>query len=159
MDIAQHAIMLFSKKLNNRSKMLTPRLTNALYYTSIPVLLTEIDDTLARIANELYYNVIYSLHRDVACGPMGDLLMYRRILWYKACNPTYAEDFTVGQIAGRVITLIAGITAAPINILTTTTTTTRGLQCTLAGTAVLDWNIDCTLCGTALNLSENPKYC
>jgi hypothetical protein len=139
--------------------MLTPRLTNALYYTTIPVLLENIDDALARIANELYYNVIYSLHKNVACGPMSDLLHYKRILWYKACNPTYAADFTVEQIAGRVITLIAGITAPPINIITTTTTTTAGLQCTLSGTAVIDANIDCTLCGTALNLSENPQYC
>jgi hypothetical protein len=139
--------------------MLTPRLTNALYYTTIPVLLVEIDDTLARIANELYYNVIYSLHRNVACGPMGDLLMYRRILWYKSCNPLYAADFTVEEIAGRVITLMAGITSPPINILTTTTTTTAGLQCTLAGTAYIDSIIDCSLCGTAINLSENPSYC
>ena len=139
--------------------MLTPRLTNALYYTTIPVLLDDIDETLARIANELYYNVIYSLHRDVACGPMSQLLHYIRILWYKSCNSTYAADFTVEQIAGRVITLIAGITAAPINIITTTTTTTIGLQCTLAGTASVDWTIDCSLCGTAINLSENPQYC
>lgn len=139
--------------------MLTPRLTNALYYTTIPVLLEEIDETLARIANELYYNVIYSLHRNVACGPMDQLLNYRRILWYKACNPLYAEAFTVEQIAGRVITLMAGITAPPINIITTTTTTTQGLRCTLAGTASLDWSIDCSLCGTAINLSENPQYC
>jgi hypothetical protein len=139
--------------------MLTPRLTNALYYTTIPVLLDDIDETLARIANELYYNVIYSLHRDVACGPMAQLLNYRRILWYKSCNPTYAADFTVEQIAGRVITLIAGITSPPINIITTTTTTTAGLQCTLAGTAAVDWSINCSLCGTAINLSENPQYC
>ena len=139
--------------------MLTPRLTNALYYTTIPVLLDDIDETLARIANELYYNVIYSLHRDVACGPMSQLLHYRRILWYKSCNSTYAADFTVEQIAGRVITLIAGITSPPINIITTTTTTTIGLQCTLAGTASVDSSIDCSLCDTAVNLSENPVYC
>lgn len=139
--------------------MLTPRLTNALYYTSIPVLIEQIDDTLARIANELYYNVIYSLHRNVACGPMADLINYRRILWFKSCNPLYAADFTVEQIAGRVITLVAGVTAPPINILTTTTTTTAGLQCDLEGTASVDWSIDCTLCGTAINLSENPSYC
>ena len=139
--------------------MLTPRLTNALYYTTIPVLLDEIDNTVARIANELYYNVIYSLHRNVACGPLSDLLMYRRILWYKSCNPSYAADFTEEQIAGRVITLMAGITSPPITILTTTTTTTAGLQCNLAGTASVDWNIDCSLCGTAINLSINPKYC
>ena len=42
--------------------MLTPRLTNALYYTTIPVLLDDIDETLARIANELYYNVIYYIY-------------------------------------------------------------------------------------------------
>ncbi len=79
MVIAQHVTMLFSKKLNNK-KMLTPRLTNALYYTSIPVLLNDIDNALASIANELYYNVIYSLHRDVQCGPMSDLLNYKSIV-------------------------------------------------------------------------------
>ena len=45
--------MLFNKKLNSNSKMLTPRLTNALYYNTIPVLLEEIDKTIFGIANEL----------------------------------------------------------------------------------------------------------
>jgi hypothetical protein len=138
--------------------MLTPRLTNALYYTTIPVLLNDIDNALASIANELYYNVIYSLHRNVECGPMADLLNYKRILWYKSCNINYAPDFTVEQIAGRVITLVASITAKPIVILTTTTTTAYVLQCNLSGTATIA-TIDCALCGTALNLSENPQYC
>lgn len=116
--------------------MLTPRLTNAVYYNTIPVLMEEIDNTIAAIANELYYNTIYSLHRNVACGPLSDLLQYKRILLYKSCNIDYCPDYTVEQIAGRVITLIKGVTALPININTTTTTTTIAKDCTLEGTAV-----------------------
>jgi hypothetical protein len=136
MDIAQHVIMLFSKKLNSNSKMLTPRLTNALYYNSIPVLLQEIDNAIFIIANELYYNTIYSLHRNIDSPTMIDLLNYRRILTYKACNLNYCADFPVDVIASRVIVLIKGMEASPLNINTTTTTTTQAASCTLEGTAV-----------------------
>lgn len=159
MAIAQHATTLFSKRLNNnKNKMLTPRLTNALYYNTIPVLLEEIDLTIASIANELYYNTIYSLHRNVACGPMSDLLEYRRILLYKSCNADYAPKYSVEQIASRVIQLMKGITTFPIVINTTSTTTTYVPQCDLAGVA-FTVSVDCELCGTALDLSVNPTYC
>lgn len=116
--------------------MLTPRLTNAVYYNTIPVLIQEIDKGIFIIANELYYNTIYSLHRNVARATMIDLLNYRRILTYKACNPNYCKDYTIEQIASRVIVLVKGITALPININTTTSTTTMAPDCTLEGTAV-----------------------
>jgi hypothetical protein len=119
--------------------MLTPRLTDALYYTTIPVLMDEIDNALAAIANELYYNIIYSLHTDVTCGPMDDLLHYKRILLYKLSNSIYANSFTVEEIAGRVKILISGITSTPINILnstTSSTTTIRLPQCSLSGTGI-----------------------
>lgn len=116
--------------------MLTPRLTNAVYYNTIPVLIEQIDLTLASIANEMYYNTIYSLHRNIDCGPMSDLLNYRRILYYKSCNATYASDYTVEQIAGRVITLIKGVSSPVVITNTTTTTTTLAPSCDLEGTAV-----------------------
>lgn len=116
--------------------MLTPRLTDALYYNTIPVLIEQIDLTLASIANELYYNTIYSLHKNVDCGPMIDLLNYRRILQYKSCNSTYAPDFTVDQIGSRVITLIKGISSPILIVPTTTTTTTQEPVCDLEGTAL-----------------------
>ena len=131
--------------------MLTPRLTNAVYYNTIPVLMEEIDNAIASIANELYYNTIYSLHRNVACGPLSDLLQYKRILLYKSCNPNYCPDYSVEQIAGRVIVLTKGITALPININTTTTTTTQAYSCDLVGTATIVVNY-CDLVGTAIKL-------
>lgn len=138
--------------------MLTPRLTNALEYQTIPYLLNDIDIALAKIANEMYYNVIYGLRKSIECGPMQDLLNYRRILLYKSCNIDYCPDYTVEQIAGRVITLTSSITAPAINISYPTTTTTTTLGCGLQGTA-LEVILDCELCGTAINLSENPSYC
>jgi hypothetical protein len=71
----------------------------------------------------------------------------------------YCPDYTVEQIAGRVITLTSAITAPQINITYPTTTTTTTLGCGLAGTATKVWELDCELCGTAINLSENPSYC
>jgi hypothetical protein len=139
--------------------MLTPRLTNAVAYQTIPYLMSVIDNTLANIANDLYNNTIYSLHRNIECGPMQDLLLYKRILLYKSCNVDYCPDYTVEQIAGRVITLTSAITAPQINITYPTTTTTTTLGCGLAGTATKVWELDCELCGTAINLSENPSYC
>ena len=67
---------------------------------------------------------------------MIDLLQYKRILTYKACNPNYCKDYTIEQIASRVIVIIKGLTSLPININTTPTTTTIAKDCTLAGTAV-----------------------
>ena len=116
--------------------MLTPRLTNALYYNTIPVLLEEIDKTIFGIANELYYNTIYSLHRTIPSVQMIDLLQYKRILTYKACNPTYCDCYTIEEIASRVIVIIKGLTTFPLNVNTTTTTTTAAKDCTLVGTAV-----------------------
>ena len=116
--------------------MLTPRLTNAVYYNSIPVLLQEIDHAIFIIANELYYNTIYSLHRSIDSATMIDLLNYRRILTYKACNPDYCKDYPVDMIASRVIVLVKGMEASPLNINTTTTTTTQAPSCLIEGTAV-----------------------
>ena len=107
----------------------------------------------------MYYNVIYGLQKNIECGPMQDLLNYKRILLYKSCNIDYCPDYTVEQIAGRVITLTSAVTAPPINISYPTTTTTTTLGCTLAGNATKVWELDCELCGTAINLSENPSYC
>lgn len=104
--------------------MLTPRITNAVENTTISVLLQRIDDALAAMANELYYNVIYSLHKQFQGEVMQDLLYYKRILVYKSCNSNYASEFTVDQVAGRVIVLTSSVTAKPL------------LKCTLSGTAI-----------------------
>jgi len=86
--------------------MLTPRLTNSLYYGSIPVLLQDINNRLAQLANYEYNNIIYSLNHYISGEVIQDLLNYQRILEYKQCNPDYCINFTVEMIGSKVIILI-----------------------------------------------------
>ena len=86
--------------------MLTPRLTNSLYYSSIPVLLQDINDKLATLANFEYNNIVYSLNYPIPGQVIQDLLHYQQILQYKLCNPDYCRPFTVEMIGSRVIILI-----------------------------------------------------
>jgi hypothetical protein len=86
--------------------MLTPRLTNSLYYGSIPVLLQDINNRLAQLADYEYNNIVYSLNYYISGEVVQDLLNYQRILEYKQCNPDYCANFTVEMIGSRVIILI-----------------------------------------------------
>ena len=86
--------------------MLTPRLTNSLYYGSIPVLLQDINNRLAELANYEYNNIIYSLNHYISGEVIQDLLNYQRILEYKQCNPDYCAHVTVEMIGSKVIILI-----------------------------------------------------
>ena len=63
--------------------MLTPRLTNSLYYGSIPVLLQDINNKLAELANYEYNNIFYSLNHYISGEVIQDLFNYQRILEYK----------------------------------------------------------------------------
>ena len=69
--------------------MLSPRLTNCVECTTIPVLLNDIDCKLAELANNLYNNVVFMLNQPVSANIMIDLLNYRRILTFKYCNPDF----------------------------------------------------------------------
>lgn len=86
--------------------MLTPRLTNSLYYDSIPVLLKDIDTKLADLANYQYNNIVFSLNYYIPGEVIEDLLHYKQILQYKQCNPEYTCNYSVDMIASRVIILI-----------------------------------------------------
>lgn len=86
--------------------MLTPRLTNSLYYGSIPVLLQDINNKLAALANYEYNNIIYSLNHYISGEVIEDLLNYKRILEYKACNINYCANYTIEMIGSKVIILI-----------------------------------------------------
>ena len=86
--------------------MLTPRLTNASYYASISVLLQDIDTKLAALANDQYNNIVYSLNYYIPAEVIEDLLNYKQILTYKACNANYCPAYTVEMIASKVIILI-----------------------------------------------------
>ena len=83
-------------------EMLSPRLTNCVDCTKIPALLNDIDCKLNQLAGELYNNLVYLLNQPVPSTAIIDLLNYKRILTYKACNPDYASHYTVQQIASRV---------------------------------------------------------
>lgn len=82
--------------------MLQPSLINNVNCGTIPVLLEDIDCKINELASNLYNNTIYSLNQPVNGNVFLDLLNYKRILTYKACNPDYAKPFTVEMIASRV---------------------------------------------------------
>lgn len=82
--------------------MLLPRLTDCVECASIPALLNDIDCKLRDMANRLYNNISFSLNQPISAIVMNDLLNYKRILTYKACNPEYACHYSIQQIASRV---------------------------------------------------------
>jgi len=86
--------------------MLTPRLTNCIDCSSITVLLADIDCKLTDLANHQFNNIVFSLNYYIPGQVIADLLHYKQILTYKACNPEYCKPFTVAMIASRVKVLI-----------------------------------------------------
>lgn len=86
--------------------MLSPRLTNCIDCTKIPVLLEDIDCKLTQLANDEYNNIVFALNNNIPTSAIGDLLNYKRILTYKYCNPDYASKYTVAMIASKIKILI-----------------------------------------------------
>lgn len=86
--------------------MLSPRLSNCVECTTIPVLLYDIDCKLKELAQKEYNNLVFSLNKKTKREVMGDLLNYKRILTFKYCNPDYAPCYTVDMIASKVKLLI-----------------------------------------------------
>lgn len=82
--------------------MLSPRLTDCVECSTIPVLLSDIDEKLTELANKQYNNIVFMLNNKISGTVMSDLLNYKRILLYKYCNPDYAKDYTVEMIASKV---------------------------------------------------------
>jgi len=86
--------------------MLYPRLNNCIDCATIPVLLTDIDQKIAALAQDEYNNIVFSLNHLIPGQVVGDLLHYKQILAYKQCNPDYCPDYTVSMIGSRVKVLI-----------------------------------------------------
>lgn len=86
--------------------MLTPRLTNYIANSTIPVLLADIDERIAELATLEYNNLVFAVNNYINTTALWDLLNYKRILIYKNCNPDYCVHFTVEMIASRVKILI-----------------------------------------------------
>ena len=90
--------------------MLLPKLTNCVDCSSIPALLADINCKLAELANNLYNNTVFSLNRSIKSEVNFDLINYKRILLYRACNIDYGNycntDISLEMIASRVKLLI-----------------------------------------------------
>lgn len=82
--------------------MFSPRLTDCVDCTTIPVLLKDIDRKLAELAKTEYNNIVFILNKSVNRELVFDLINYKRILTYKFCNADYAKHFTVEMIASRI---------------------------------------------------------
>lgn len=137
--------------------MLTPRLTNCPECADIPNLLKKIDCKLAEYANDLYNNISFMLNRVVPARAMIQLLAYKRILTYKACNPDYLADFCLDTIVSKVIRLTSGCYIKPIFIpIPTTTTTSTSTTCT--PTIFFDYRIDVYTCSSGSGTSGNCVY-
>ncbi len=86
--------------------MLTPRLNNCVDCTTIPTLLSDINCKITQLAKDEYNNTVFILNLPFNGRAFSDLLNYKRILNYKLCNPNYACNFSVTQIASKVKLLI-----------------------------------------------------
>ena len=86
--------------------MLEPRLNDCIDCATIPVLINNIDDRIAFLANDEYNNIVYDLNHYINGQVIFDLLEYKQILEWKFCNADYAKAFTVPMIASRVQILI-----------------------------------------------------
>lgn len=82
--------------------MLNPKLNSCADCVAIPGLLAAIDCKLAKLAKDQYNNIIFELNRKLPSGDMFSLLMYKRILTYRICNPEYAGCMSTDKIASRV---------------------------------------------------------
>ena len=82
--------------------MLNPRLTNCVDCSTIAVLLSNIDYKLTELAKKQYNNIVFALGYVIPEDLMLDLLNYKRILTYKACNADYASCYSVEDIASKV---------------------------------------------------------
>ena len=86
--------------------MLTYRLNNCVDCITIPNLLSEIDCKLTELAKKQYNNLVFSLGYTIDMCVILDLLNYKRILQFKACNADYASCYSIEDIAGKVKLLI-----------------------------------------------------
>lgn len=86
--------------------MLEPRLNDCIDCATIPVLINNIDDRIAFLANDEYNNIVYDLNHYINGQVIFDLLEYKQILEWKFCNADYCKAFTVPMIASRVQILI-----------------------------------------------------
>jgi len=134
MDFVVSVNQQLFKRLKNL-KMLSPRLSECIECSNISALLCDIDHKLADLAKIQYNNIVFALNKPFPGEVMGDLLNYKRILTYRACNCDYAGCFSVNQISSKIKTLYPGCKCIPKkNPSTTSSTTTSNLPTTTSTT-------------------------
>lgn len=82
--------------------MLNPRLTSCTECADITSLIQEIDCKVSEVSVALYNNLVFMLNKNIEPDIITDLMIYRRILMYKICNPNYTGHFTMNMIASRI---------------------------------------------------------
>lgn len=82
--------------------MLNPRLTSCTECADITSLIQEIDCKVSELSVALYNNLVFMLNKNIEPDIITDLMIYRRILMYKICNPNYTGHFTMNMIASRI---------------------------------------------------------
>jgi len=120
--------------------MLNIRLTSCSECSQIPTLLLKIDCKLAEMSKVLYQNLVFMLNKKFNACDIETLLVLKRILEHRVCNPEYTCKFSLEQIAGKVNMLTSGCCTCDKNnrkgeITTTTTTTTA--SCYIVGTGLI----------------------
>lgn len=86
--------------------MISYRLTNCEDCNTIPVLLQNIDCKITELAKKQYGNIVFILNNKINSSLFSDLLHYKRILQFKSCNSSYANNYDIDCIANRVKILI-----------------------------------------------------
>ncbi len=119
--------------------MLKVRETACRECSLINELIKKIDCQVAKMAHNLYVNLVYMVNKPIEACKISTLLHYKRILTYKACNAEYAVDFSVEKIGSRVNFLSVGCDCCnePVSIInrcTTSTTSTTTSTTTAAPT-------------------------
>lgn len=111
--------------------MLSLKLTSCRECAEIPYMISAIDCMLAKISKNLYQNLTLMINNPIDREQFNSLLIYKRVLIYKYCNPDYASDFTLQMVSNRVNVLTSGCNKPCTEpnssvAITTTTTTTSG---------------------------------
>ena len=75
---------------------------------SISDLLEKIDCRLTELSYDMYSNIVFMLNKSVPNYELTQLLTYREILVNKQEDEDYVEDFSIDDIAGKIVKLTAG---------------------------------------------------
>ena len=88
--------------------MLYTRLNNCPECNDIKALIRGIDCRLADLGNSLYNNISFMLNKPINYDNVNNLIFYKKILLRKYYNPCYLEEYSVGKISSKVISITSG---------------------------------------------------